>query len=178
MAMCPAARDFGPLASNFFAGILTDFKENCALQRSKGLPVGLVDMFQTSPRALLSNGDSRRETGKKAPGFPGGKPSAENGGFLLSMPPRRGGGGSPAAAAAAAVSVLRVVPEERGDGDINGIGSVGPGGQRVDAGVVVPAGIATAAIAAALIVTTTHKRNPQSIGLQGECLPTAQYMRA
>ena len=98
------------------------------------------------------------------------------GGFLLSMPPRRGGGGLPAAATAAAVSVLRVVPEERGDGDINGIGSVGPGGQRVDAGVVVPAGIAAAAIAAALIITTTHKRNPQSIGLQGECLPTDQYM--
>ena len=27
LAMCPAARDFGPLASDFFAGILTDFKE-------------------------------------------------------------------------------------------------------------------------------------------------------
>ena len=27
LAMCPAARDFGPLASNFFAGILADFKE-------------------------------------------------------------------------------------------------------------------------------------------------------
>ena len=27
LAMCPAARDFGPLASNSFAGILTDFKE-------------------------------------------------------------------------------------------------------------------------------------------------------
>src|SRR5699024_10060828 len=27
LAMCPAVRDFGPLASNFFAGILADFKE-------------------------------------------------------------------------------------------------------------------------------------------------------
>lgn len=113
---------------------------------------------------------------KKRPAFLVEGRAQRMGGFLLSMPPRRGGGGSPAAAAAAAVSVLRVVPEERGDGDINGIGSVGPGGQRVDAGVVVPAGIAAAAIAAALIVTTTHKRNPQSIGLQGECLPTDQYM--
>ena len=51
--MCPAAKGFKPLASNFSAGILTDFKGNCAVQWTKGPPIGHADIFQTSPNAGL-----------------------------------------------------------------------------------------------------------------------------
>ena len=45
---------FWPLASNFFAGILADFKENYAVQGVKAPLIGHVDMFQTSPSIIFN----------------------------------------------------------------------------------------------------------------------------
>ena len=60
MAMCPAARDFGPLASNFDPGILADFKEKLRRPGAKDPPVGHVDMFQTSPKLCAKKETLRR----------------------------------------------------------------------------------------------------------------------
>ena len=51
--MCPAARGFGPLASNFSQESWRISRKNCAVQGAKDPPVVHVDIFQTSPKHHL-----------------------------------------------------------------------------------------------------------------------------
>ena len=64
--MCPAARDFGCWQAIFSRESGRISKKNCAVQRSKGPPIGLVDMFQTGPKAPVCR-DRRPRAASLAP---------------------------------------------------------------------------------------------------------------
>ena len=64
--MCPAARDYGCWQAFFSRESGRISRKNCAVQRSKGPPIGLVDMFQTSPKAPVCR-DRRPRAASLAP---------------------------------------------------------------------------------------------------------------
>ena len=64
--MYPAARDYGCWQAILSRESGRISRKNCAVQRSKGPPIGLVDMFQTSPKAPVCR-DRRPRAASLAP---------------------------------------------------------------------------------------------------------------
>ena len=64
--MCPAARDYGCWQAIFSRESGRISRKNCAVQRSKGPPIGPVDMFQTGPKAPVCR-DRRPRAASLAP---------------------------------------------------------------------------------------------------------------